>query len=156
MSKRYSDITALFGKRLKTIRVQKGYTIESFCKQFRKETGHTLGTSTVSRWENGLQDPLVSTVASIAKFLDVNPLWLIGETDERDLLKTTIQDSAIATGQNSAALVVKNGEATPPLQEIDREVLAICQRLPIKRKIRLLTFAYELDEEGGGNHADDD
>lgn len=147
--KRYD--TSEFGKRLRSLRVERGYSMDTFCERYNEATKQKLSKSTVSRWENNTQEPMLSTVASIADFFGVTSLWLLGETDDRSYSATNIQNSAVVQGNNATTLIVRNGkEGEIPLSDMETELLHIFQSLSVRGQTRLLTRAFELESEEKG------
>lgn len=147
--KRYD--TSEFGKRLRSLRVERGYSMDTFCERYNETTKQKLSKSTVSRWENNTQEPMLSTVASIADFFGVTSLWLLGETDDRSYSATNIQNSAVVQGNNATTLIVRNGkEGEMPLSDMETELLHIFQSLSVRGQTQLLTRAFELESEEKG------
>ncbi len=69
----------LIAKRLKECRESKGKTLE--------DIGNLVGVhkSTVLRWENGSTSKITHpTIELLAKYYDVNPAWLMGESEEKE------------------------------------------------------------------------
>lgn len=69
---------ASFSRNLRQLREVHGLTVEEFCKQYNARFDGRMNKSTVSRYENGLQEPMVSTVKNIAVFFSVDPSDLLG------------------------------------------------------------------------------
>lgn len=67
-----------FCRKLRELRESSGLTVEEFCKQFNARFDGRMNKSTVSRYENGLQEPMISTVKKIATFFFVDPSDLLG------------------------------------------------------------------------------
>ena len=104
--KRYD--TSEFGKRLRSLRAEHGYSMDTFCEKYNEMTNQKLSKSTVSRWENNSQEPMLSAVAAIADFFGVPTLWLLGETDDRSCTASNIHNSAVVLGNNATTLIVRN------------------------------------------------
>lgn len=88
-----------FGERLRAIRKESGYSMDQLCENFNKfQTSIRLNKSTISRYENGTQEPMLSTVAALAKFFHISAMYLTGESDikhpakEAEVLLTSITD----------------------------------------------------------------
>lgn len=73
-----SNPDAFFGRKLRSLREASDLTVEEFCKQFNSRFDGRMNKSAISRYENGLQEPMVSTVKKIALFFDVDPSDLLG------------------------------------------------------------------------------
>lgn len=71
-----------FGERLRAIRKERGYSMDQLCDSFNKfQNSIRLNKSTISRYENGTQEPMLSTVAALAKFFNISAMYLTGESD---------------------------------------------------------------------------
>lgn len=143
-----------FGRRLRLLRTERGLSMDTFCQQYNAAKGQHLSKGTVSRWENATQEPMVSTVASVASFFGVSPVWMLGESDDRLCAASNIQNSAVVQGNNATTLIVRNGkDGEVPLSEQEAELLRVFQSLSVKGQTRLLSFAFELEKEEGKDGA---
>lgn len=139
-----------FGKRLRTLRVERGYSMDTFCDKYNEATNQSLSKSTVSRWENNTQEPMVSTVSAVASFFGVSPLWLLGESENRSGTANNIQNSAVVQGSNATTLIVRNGkDSETTLSEQEAELLRIYRLLSVKGQTKLLSYAFGLEAEEG-------
>lgn len=73
-----SNPDAYFCRKLRELREASGLTVEEFCKQYNLRFDGRLNKSTVSRYENGLQEPMISTVKKMADFFGIDPSALLG------------------------------------------------------------------------------
>jgi transcriptional regulator with XRE-family HTH domain len=69
------------GKRLKTLREEKGITTREISKIFK------LGKSTISNYENDIRKPDYDILIKLADFYEVTVDYLLGITDERNIYK---------------------------------------------------------------------
>lgn len=67
-----------FGRTFRQLREASGLTVEEFCKQYNARFDGRMNKSTVSRYENSLQEPMISTVKKVAIFFSVDPSDLLG------------------------------------------------------------------------------
>lgn len=67
-----------FGRTFRQLREAAGLTVEEFCKQYNSRFDGRMNKSTVSRYENNLQEPMISTVKKVAIFFSVDPSDLLG------------------------------------------------------------------------------
>lgn len=67
-----------FGRTFRQLREAAGLTVEEFCKQYNARFDGRMNKSTVSRYENSLQEPMISTVKKVAIFFSVDPSDLLG------------------------------------------------------------------------------
>ena len=69
-------ITTIFADRIKYLRTEKELGQEELAK--------TLGVSAsvISRWENGLREPSMSSLIALSKFFHVSIDYIVGLTDD--------------------------------------------------------------------------
>ena len=65
-----------FAERIKYLRAEKGLGQE----ELAKELG--VSASVISRWENGLREPTMSSLIALAKFFHVSIDYIVGLTDD--------------------------------------------------------------------------
>ncbi|WP_052356624.1 helix-turn-helix domain-containing protein [[Clostridium] dakarense] len=72
----------IFSNRLKSLRKEKGLTLEEMAKD--------LGTTkvTLSRYENGVREPKVETLITLANYFNVSTDYLFARTDNKTFLST--------------------------------------------------------------------
>ncbi len=139
-----------FGRRLRILRTERGFSMDTFCEKYNEASKQHLSKSTVSRWENNTQEPLVSTVSAVAAFFGVSPLWLLGESEDRSCTASNIQNSAVVQGNHATTLIVRNGkDSETTLSEQEAELLRIYQSLSVKGQTKLLSYAFGLETEEG-------
>lgn len=76
------------GDRIRIAREEKGYT--------KRELAEKVGIheSSIGRYENGeIRNAKVPVIHLIAKALNVNPMWLIGETEDKEDLNFVLEDA---------------------------------------------------------------
>lgn len=71
----------MFGKRLKELRKQHGYSMDDLINRYNKMFNGKMNKSNLSRYENGLQEPMYSTVVNLAKLFSVSIDYLSGEEE---------------------------------------------------------------------------
>ncbi|WP_176546410.1 helix-turn-helix domain-containing protein [Priestia megaterium] len=71
----YSELAIEMGKRIKSLRLKQGLTIE----QLANKLG--LARSSVNNWENGRREPTSTQVPTIATILNTTTDYLCGRTD---------------------------------------------------------------------------
>jgi len=151
--KRKPNKNSCFGERLRNLRSERGYSMEQLCELFNKaQSNIKLNKSTVSRYENGTQEPMLSTVASLASFLGVSPVYLIGNSDDRNCSASNIHNSAVVQGNNATTLIVRNGGIHErALSDEETELLRIYELLDVKGRHALMAAAFALEEKQGNN-----
>lgn len=67
-----------FGDNLKALRSEAGYSLEALAKLYNEKFNGKLNKSTISRYENGLQDPIITVVKNFAELFNVSSDYLLG------------------------------------------------------------------------------
>lgn len=147
--KRRPDKDSRFGERLRGLRSERGLSMEALCEQFNKtQDAIRLNKSTISRYEKGTQEPMLSTVAAIAEYFGVSPVYLMGDSDDRNCTATNIHNSAVVQGNSATTLIVRNAsEASRELSEEEIELLRIFEVLDVKGRTALMSYAFDLEEK---------
>ena len=125
-------------------------TIKDKIRERRLELGLTLeevasavgvAKSTVKKWESGqIASMRQSKIVALAKVLRVEPTYLIFE-DETINANHGVNNGIIGNhNSNNVIGCAASGE-------IEAELLALCKKMSIQQKAKLLTLAYELIEE---------
>ena len=141
----------VFGIRLKQLRNERCLTGAQLCEQFNERFGAKLNASTISRYENGTQEPMLNTVDLLARFFGVSPVYLMGASDDRNNTASNIQNSAVVQGNSATTLIVRNGNAQErELNDDEIELLRIYEVLDVKGRHALMAAAWKIEEEKGG------
>lgn len=139
-----------FGARLHELRKERCLTMDELCDQFNKRFGAKLSKCTISRYENSTQEPMLNTVDLLARFFDVSPVYLMGQSDERCCSASNIQNSAVVQNNTATTLIVRNGGVHErELSAEESELLRILEVLDVKGRTALMSFAFELEEKRG-------
>lgn len=143
------DKNSKFGERLRGLRSERGLSMDALCDGFNKsQSSIRLNKSTVSRYELGTQEPMLSTVAALATFFGVSPVYLIGDSNDRSCTASNIQNSAVVQGNNATTLIVRNGGTHErELNESEVELLRILDFLDVKGRTALMAYAFDLEEK---------
>lgn len=70
----------MFSENLKAARKRKHYTLDALANAYNRNFGGGLSKGTLSKYENGKQEPMINVVINLAKLLDVSLDFLIGST----------------------------------------------------------------------------
>ena len=62
----------MFSKRLKALREEKALSMDNFIELYNKRYNAKMNKSTLSRYENGTQEPIYTVVINLAKFFNVS------------------------------------------------------------------------------------
>ena len=104
-----------------------------------------VAKSTVKKWESGqIASMRQSKIVALAKILRVQPTYLIFE--DEDINSNFGVNNGIIGNQNSHNTIVIEGESEPS-GEIEAELIALCKKMNVQQKAKLLTLAYELLED---------
>ena len=71
----------MFGNNLKRARTEKGYTLEQLASLYNTTFEGGLSKGTLSKYENGKQEPMINVVAKLAAVLHVSLDTLLGESE---------------------------------------------------------------------------
>ena len=72
----------MFGRRLKELRTQKGFSMDKLIELYNSKYDAKMNKSTLSRYENGLQEPIYTVVVNLANFFNVTIDYLSGGQDD--------------------------------------------------------------------------
>ena len=70
----------MFGEKLKALRTEHGYTMEVLADLYNKKFNAKMTKGTISRYEKGLQEPMVSVVAKFAELFGVSIDYLASDS----------------------------------------------------------------------------
>lgn len=76
----------MVGKRLKEARLLKGLTLEQLSDLYNEKFDGGLNKGTLSKYENGKQQPLSDVIGNLALILGVSADFLIGAGDDAEVL----------------------------------------------------------------------
>ena len=68
----------MFGKRLKFLRDSKNYSMDKLIELYNDKYDAKMNKSTLSRYENGIQEPIYTVVVNLADFFNVSVDYLSG------------------------------------------------------------------------------
>lgn len=80
-----------FSENLRLARLSKGYTLEELSKIYNNKYDGGLSKGTLSKYENGKQEPMISTVKKLSSVLDVTADYLLDKVNESDELNEYLQ-----------------------------------------------------------------
>lgn len=126
------------GAIIKQLRLQKGLTQE--------ELGKVIGVqkSAIRKYESGMvQNIKRSSIKKLADFFGVSPSYLLGYEDS----STTITNNNGIIGDQNHGNTIIVETSSESVGEIEAEFLALCKKMSLQQKAKLLTLAYELIEE---------
>lgn len=83
----------MFGKRLKELRENNQFSMDKLIEIYNQKYNAKMNKSTLSRYENGLQEPIYTVVVNFADFFNVSVDYISGGSNYRDN-----SDSSIGKG----------------------------------------------------------
>ena len=106
-----------------------------------------VGASTVRKWETGyIKDMRSDKVQKVAEALGVTPAYLMGWDERQNVTVDNVHANNGIIGQANAPVTI-NGGAPITLSKEEAEILRIYKELGVKRRIKLLTTALQLEAE---------
>ena len=101
-----------------------------------------ISKSNFSTWTDESM-PRATTLQKFADYFGVPASYF---TEDHSTDVGTVHDNHGFIGNNHATVNINNNSTESNLGEIEKELLAVCQKLDTKRKAALLVKAYELLE----------
>lgn len=124
----------MFRQRLKELRTQKGYSMDKLVELYNSKYNAKMNKSTLSRYENGLQEPIYTVVVNLADFFNVTIDYLSGgqnEDIELQLLRNKKNDAIadivirLRTDSNYMEVVQSLQDLTPEQLQAAKTLLSI-------------------------------
>lgn len=97
-----------FARTLRKMREEAGYSMDAFCEKFNKKYNASLNKSTISRYENMAQEPMLTTAKNIADFFGISPSELLGYNKEKKSNFYTISTNDMVLLENIKRLSDKD------------------------------------------------
>lgn len=121
------------GKKIKLLREQKGLTQSELAKYIKSTK------QTVFKYESGIVTNIpMDKLTIIARVLDCSPAYLLGWENNNSGINNGI------IGNQNHNNVIYGAETSG---EIESELIALCRKMTIQQKNKLLTYAYSLFEK---------
>ena len=124
----------MFYNRLKTICDERHITPTKVVKDLG------LSTSKVTAWKNGT-NPKADIILKIADYLDCSIDYLLGREKQNNSISTGDIKNSVVGSTNSTVNIGTD------LSDIENELINVCKKLDIKNQVKLLQFAYKLEDE---------
>ena len=103
----------MFGRRLRKLREENGLTLDSLAAEYNRRFFGGLNKGTLSKYENGKQEPMITVVRNLAEYFNVSVDYLTGNSDT----KTSEESSKKAKGVKIP--VLGNVAAGVPIDAIE-------------------------------------
>lgn len=101
----------LFGERLRNARRNKGFTLDELSKIYNDKYSAGLNKGTLSKYENGKQEPMISVVKNLSTILGVNVDYLLGASD--------VNNSHLVVGKGIKIPVLGKVPAGVPIEAVE-------------------------------------
>lgn len=126
----------MFSSNLKEARKRKDYTLEQLANEYNKRFGGGMSKGTLSKYENGKQEPMMTVVINLADLLDVSV----------DFLVNAVPDNVSKLMANELGLSEKSIDA---LKTISNEGLSESMNVLLENNnfMRFLQFFHQYKEE---------
>lgn len=82
----------MFGKRLRELRENNGFSMDKLVELYNEKFNGKMNKSTLSRYENSIQEPMYTVVVNLANLFMVSVDYLSGAIDEEIEEKTKYDD----------------------------------------------------------------
>lgn len=96
----------MFKDRLKELRKSNGYSMDDLCQIYNKQFNGRMNKSTLSRYENGLQEPLFTVVKNLAYIFNVSVDYLSNE-EKNSSEKSEEFEESVTINRNGKKTVYK-------------------------------------------------
>ena len=91
----------MFGKRLRELREHNNYSMDKLIELYNTKYDAKMNKSTLSRYENELQDPMYTVVLNLANLFGVSVDYITGASDTKSVSSEyTVNKKEIALIQN--------------------------------------------------------
>ncbi|MBS6956550.1 MAG: helix-turn-helix transcriptional regulator [Enterocloster asparagiformis] len=114
----------MFGQNLRIARKSKGYTLEELSELYNDTFGAGMNKGTLSKYENGKQEPMITVVANLATLLNI-PIDFLLDTESLKINRRLIY-SDFTDFEQKLLLQYRNAP------DLDKEM--VCRILKIKRE----------------------
>ena len=101
----------MFGERLRNARRNKGFTLDELSKIYNDKYSAGLNKGTLSKYENGKQEPMISVVKNLSTILGVNVDYLLGASD--------VNNSHLVVGKGIKIPVLGKVPAGVPIEAVE-------------------------------------
>ena len=111
-----------------------GFNNNQICKLLNKNASY------VSDWKTGKSKPKADELIMLSEKFDCSVDELLGLKPSSSISTGDVNNSVVGS-INSAVNIGSD------LSDIEKELIKICRELDMKNQVKLLQFAYELEEE---------
>ncbi|HDR7414842.1 transcriptional regulator [Bacillus toyonensis] len=131
---------SIFGARVKTLRLEAGWSMKQLGEEIGQITGTSFAQTTVSNWENKGAEPPYSVLIVIANLFQVSTDYLIGNTQN-------IQHRELSLEENQTKMNINiEDEQTHALPFMTHDLYKDLLKLPPNKKEQLEKQLHEYTE----------
>ncbi|MFZ7759981.1 helix-turn-helix domain-containing protein [Bacillus thuringiensis] len=125
---------SIFGARVKTLRLDRGWSMKQLGEEISKLSGSPLPQTTVSNWENKGSEPPYNILVFTSTALEVSTDYLLGKTDELQFEQHALKDAVLTRPDctDDVANIDNNGNSS--LQSLIQDLKQEINNLPITKK----------------------
>lgn len=125
---------SIFGARVKTLRLDRGWSMKQLGGEISKLSGSPLPQTTISNWENKGSEPPYNILVFTATALEVSTDYLLGKTDELRFEQHTLKNTVAPRPDCTDDVVNIGNNSTASLQNLIQELKQELNNLPINKK----------------------
>lgn len=125
---------SIFGARVKTLRLDRGWSMKQLGEEISKLSGSPLPQTTVSNWENKGSEPPYNILVFTSTALEVSTDYLLGKTDELQFEQHTLKDAVLARPDCTEDVANIDNNNNSSLQSLIQDLKQEINNLPITKK----------------------
>ena len=124
----------MLGERLKSIRRERGLTLENLSELYNRKFGGGMSKGTLSKYENGKQMPLSDVLGNLASVLGVTADALLGDNSDAGVIMHDIKRRLTEGGMTYGGKPVNDEDAAEIVGIISRCMENLQKRLDYNNK----------------------
>lgn len=125
---------SIFGARVKTLRLERGWSMKQLGEEISKLSGSPLPQTTVSNWENKGSEPPYNILVFTSTALEVSTDYLLGKTDELQFEQHTLKDVVLTRPDCTEDVANIDNNSNSSLQSLIQDLKQEINNLPITKK----------------------
>ncbi|PGA56727.1 helix-turn-helix domain-containing protein [Bacillus pseudomycoides] len=125
---------SIFGARVKTLRLDRGWSMKQLGEEISKLSGSPLPQTTVSNWENKGSEPPYNILVFTSTALEVSTDYLLGKTDELQFEQHTLKDAVLTRPDCTEGVTNIDNNNNSSLQSLIQDLKQEINNLPITKK----------------------
>ncbi|PFZ02726.1 transcriptional regulator [Bacillus pseudomycoides] len=125
---------SIFGARVKTLRLDRGWSMKQLGEEVSKLSGSPLPQTTISNWENKGSEPPYNILVFTATALEVSTDYLLGKTEELQFEQHTLKHAEPTHPNYTEHVINIDNNINSSLQSLIQELKQEINNLPITKK----------------------